>query len=198
MKIMDLHVGDILISNGKGVSINTRMASASTWHSVVTGYDRSASKANLLVFASTDTKFIGMQFGITSKELCCFVVKRCESILQVDGETESLYLTWDMDGTSIGRIGEPSPFTDDYGNQLCVGDTVTVTHDFRSWHKRVVVHEKTLGYYIMGIKKSCDEHRGKIFNYEVKKDSDCSERGIGERLPCCDGLNIVVSKNTID
>lgn len=198
MKIMDLRAGDILISNGKGVSINTRMASASTWHSVVTGYNRSDSKVNLLVFASTDTKFIGMQFSITSKELCCFVVKRCESILQVGDETESLYLTWDMDGTSIGRIGEITPFTDYYGTQLYVGDTVTVTRDFCSWHKRVVVHDKTFGYYIMGIKSSCDEHRGKIFNYVIKKDSDCSERGIGERLPCCDGQNIVVSEKPND
>ena len=116
----------------------------------------------------------------------------------MNDETESLYLTWDMDGTSIGRIGEVSPFTDDHGNKLFVGDTVTVTRDFRSWHKRVVAHDKTFGYYIMGIKGSCDEHCGKIFNYVVKKDSDCSERGIGECLPCCDGNNIVVSKNPTD
>ena len=84
--------------------------------------------------------------------------------------------------SALGRIGEVTPFTDDNGEVLYVGDTVTVSRDYRAWHKCVVVYDEDFGYFVMGIQRDCDLEKGVIHKYAVKKDSSWKDRHIGQRL----------------
>lgn len=184
MKLEDLQVGDFLIPNGRFRGAVTKTVHENNIALVVTRIDAPNHFFVAIAVVSSDKARVGEKMVLHENDLTCFnvhatYVKECMS-----KENKVRYLKWTIGAeSSLGRIGEGTPFNDDFGNALYVGDTVTVTYDFRSWHKRVVVHDDKFGYFVMGIQRCCDEDSGTISKYVIKKDSGWLERRVGERLP---------------
>lgn len=135
-----------------------------------------------IAVASSDKARVGEKMALHRNDLTCFNVHHTYIEYYLRKENKALYLKWSGEESYLGRIGEESPFTDDAGNELYVGDTVTITHNSHSWHNCVVVHDDTFGYFVMGIQCCCHNDCGVISKYGVQKDSSWTDRFVGERL----------------
>lgn len=135
-----------------------------------------------IVVASSDKARVGEKIAFHRNDLTCFNVHYTHLEYYMRKENKALYLKWGGEESYLGRIGEESPFTDDSGNELYVGDTVTITHNSHSWHNCVVAHHDTFGYFVMGIQNCCHNDCGVISKFKVQKDSSWEDRFVGERL----------------
>lgn len=181
MKLEDLSVGDILIPNGTFRGVVTKSVHENNIALVVTRIDAPHHFFVAIVVASSDKARVGEKIAFHRNDLTCFNVHYTHIEYYLRKENKSLYLKLDGEETYFGRIGEESPFTDDVGNALYVGDTVTVTHNSHFWNNRVVAHD-TFGYFVMGIKSCCHNDCGVISKFGVRKDSRWTDRFVGERL----------------
>lgn len=182
MKLEDLNVGDILIPNGTFRGAVTKAVHENNIALVVTRIDAPHHFFVAIAVASSDKARVGEKIALHENDLACFNAHYTYIEYHMRKENKALYLKWVGDESFLGRIGEETPFTDDNGNKLYVGDTVTLTFDSRSWKNCVVVHDDTFGYFVMGIQHCCHNACGTIFKYEVQKDSSWTERVVGERL----------------
>lgn len=184
MKLEDLNVGDILIPNGTFRGAVTKVVHENNIALVVTRIDAPHHFFVAIAFASSDKARVGEKMALHENDLTCFNVHATHIKEFMNAYNKALYLKFTIGRKSyLGRIGEVTPFTDDYGNKLYVGDTVTVSYGYRSCHKRVVAYGEYFGYFVMGIQRYCDCEKGIIHKFVVKKDSSWTDRRIGERLP---------------
>lgn len=183
MNLEDLNEGDILIPNGRFRGVVTKDVHEKNIALVVTRIDAPHHFFVAIAVVSSDKARVGEKVVLHENDLTCFNVHATSVKEYMSHENKVRYLKLTIgDESSLGIIGEASPFDDDFGNALYVGDTVTATYDFCSFHKCVVAHDK-LGYFVMGIHRFCDKDSGKISKFFIKKDSDWRERYVGERLP---------------
>lgn len=182
MKLEDLQIGDILIPNGTFRGVVTKTVHENSIALVVTRIDAPHNFFVAIVVASSDKARVGEKMALHRNDLTCFNVHYTHIEYYLLKENKSLYLKLDSEEKYFGRIGEESPFTDDSGNTLYVGDTVTITHNSYSWHNCVVVHDDTFGYFVMGIQSCCHNDCGVISKFWVQKDSSWRDRFVGERL----------------
>lgn len=182
MKLEDLSVGDILIPNGTFRGVVTKSVHENNIALVVTRIDAPHHCFVAIVVASSDKARVGEKIVFHRNDLTCFNVHYTHIEYYLRKENKALYLKLDGEETYFGRIGEESPFTDDFGNELYVGDTVTITHNSHSWHNCVVAHDDTFGYFVMGIQSCCHNDCCVISKYGVKKYSSWTDRFVGERL----------------
>lgn len=182
MKLEDLNIGDILIPNGTFRGVATKFVHENNIALVVTRIDAPHHFFVTIVIASSDKARVGEKIVFHRKDLTCFNVHYQYIEYYLRKENKALYLKWCGEETYLGRIGEESPFTDDSGNELYVGDTVTLTYNSHSWNNCVVAHDDTYGYFVMGIQCCCHNDCGVISKYEVQKDSSWEDRFVGERL----------------
>lgn len=183
MKLEDLKIGDIIVPNGATRNLHTQLADSLDFVCVVVKKYEMLDVLEVLVIYAKDNAWLGEKISFISKDLACFDRSNLNAAELLKMKKKPLYLKWNNDKVFLGRIGEETPFDDDYANKLYVGDTVTVSRDFRSWHKCVVAYEEAVGYFIMGIQRDCDWKKGVIHKYVVKRDSSWKERLKGERLP---------------
>lgn len=181
MKLEDLNVGDILIPNGTFRGVVTKAVHENNIALVVTRIDAPHHFIVAIAVASSDKARVGEKMALHENDLTCFNVHYTHLEYYMRKENKALYLKWADDESFLGRIGEESPFTDDSGNALYVGDTVTVTHNSHFWNNCVVAHD-TFGYFVMGIKNCCHNDYGVISKFGVQKDSSWTDRFVGERL----------------
>lgn len=182
MKLEDLNIGDILIPNGTFRGVVTKRVHENNIALVVTRIDVWHHFFVAIAVASSDKAIVGEKIALHENDLNCFNVHYTYIEYYLRKENKALYLKWGGEESYLGRIGEEFPFTDDAGNKLYVGDTVTITHGSYSWHNYVVAHNDTFGYFVMGIQSCCHNDCGVISKFEVQKDSSWTERFVGERL----------------
>lgn len=83
-----------------------------------------------------------------------------------------LYLRWMFgEKTSLGRIGDKTPYKLENGRNLFVGDIVKISREGDEHSGCLVVHDTTDGYYIMGIASHCDDRKCEIMEWNVTLES---------------------------
>ena len=81
---------------------------------------------------------------------------------------KDLYLRWAFgEKTSLGRIGDKTPYKIENGRNLFVGDVVSIKNDYLEKKDCLVVHDEDDGYYVMGIASDCNSKTGEIKNFTV-------------------------------
>lgn len=89
---------------------------------------------------------------------------------------KDLYLRWAFGKkTSLGRIGDKTPYKIENGRRLIVGDIVKISREGMEHGGCLVVHDITDGYYIMGIAHYCNSKTGEILNFTVSLEKSFSD-----------------------
>lgn len=93
---------------------------------------------------------------------------------------KDLYLRWGYGKkTSLGRVGDKTPYKLKNGRNLFVGDVVSIKNDYMEEKECLVVHDEDDGYYVMGISSVCNSKTGEIKNFTVslEKSFSCIKNG---------------------
>lgn len=81
---------------------------------------------------------------------------------------KDLYIRWAFGKkTSLGRVGDKTPYKLENGRNLFVGDVVSVKKDDMEEKDCLVVYDEDDGYYVMGISSDCNSKTGEIKNFTV-------------------------------
>lgn len=92
-----------------------------------------------------------------------------------------LYLRWTFgEKTSLGKIGDKTPYKLENGRNLFVGDTVKISREGNVYCGCLVVHDITDGYYIMGIASDCNDRQCEIKCWNVTLESGFDNRVNGD------------------
>jgi hypothetical protein len=88
------------------------------------------------------------------------------------GPKKDLYLRWAFgEKTSLGKIGEKTPYKLENGRNLVVGDIVKISREGKEYGGCLVVHDTADGYYIMGIAADCNDRKCEIKHWNVTLES---------------------------
>lgn len=94
---------------------------------------------------------------------------------------KDLYLRWLIARkTSLGKIGDKTPYKLENGRNLVVGDIVKISREGEEHGGCLVVHDRTDGYYIMGIAGDCNDRKCEIKRWNVTVESDFNNRLKGD------------------
>lgn len=108
---------------------------------------------------------------------------------------KELWLRWAFgEKTSLGRIGDKTPYKIENGRNLCVGDIVKISREGVEHAGCLVVHDKDAGYFIMGIAADCNDTKGEIKNWNVTFESGFYNRLKGDTYATgflSDGFEVV-------
>ena len=89
--------------------------------------------------------------------------------------SKDLYLRWAFGKkTSLGRVGDKTPYKLENGRNLFVGDVVSIKNDDMEEKDCLVVYDEDDGYYIMGIASECNSKTGEIKNFTVSLEKSFS------------------------
>lgn len=81
---------------------------------------------------------------------------------------KDLYIRWAFGKkTSLGRVGDKTPYKLENGRNLFVGDVVSIKKDDTEEKDCLVVYDEDDGYYVMGISPDCNSKTGEIKNFTV-------------------------------
>lgn len=95
--------------------------------------------------------------------------------------SKDLYLRWGFGrNTSLGKIGDKTPYKLENGRILVVGDIVKISREGKECGGCLVVHDSTDGYYIMGIAADCNDRKGEIKHWNVTLESGFYNRLKGD------------------
>lgn len=88
---------------------------------------------------------------------------------------KDLYIRWAFGKkTSLGRVGDKTPYKLENGRNLFVGDVVSIKNDYLEKKDCLVVHDEDDGYYVMGIASGCNSKTGEIKNFAVSLEKSFS------------------------
>lgn len=88
---------------------------------------------------------------------------------------KDLWLRWAIGkNTSLGKVGDKTPYRLKSGRNLFVGDVVSIKHDDMEGKDCLVVHDEDDGYYVMGIAQDCNSKTGEIKNFTVSLEKSFS------------------------
>lgn len=94
---------------------------------------------------------------------------------------KDLYLRWLIARkTSLGKIGDKTPYKLENGRNLFVGDIVKISREGEEHGGCLVVHDITDGYYIMGIAADCNDRKCEIKRWNVTLESGFYNRLKGD------------------
>jgi hypothetical protein len=94
---------------------------------------------------------------------------------------KDLYLRWTFcKNTSLGKIGDKSPYKLENGRNLTVGDIVKISREGEEHSGCIVVHDIADGYFVMGIALNCNDRIGEISDWNVTLESGFYNRFKGE------------------
>jgi hypothetical protein len=95
--------------------------------------------------------------------------------------SKDLYLRWLIySKTSLGKIGDKTPYKLENGRNLFVGDIVKISRKGKEYGGCLVVHDITDGYYIMGIAADCNDRKCEIKHWNVTLESGFYNRLKGD------------------
>lgn len=90
--------------------------------------------------------------------------------------SKDLYLRWGYGKkTSLGRVGDKTPYKLENGRNLFVGDVVSIKNDIMEENGCLVVYDEDDGYYVMGISSVCNSKTGEIKNFTVSLEKSFSD-----------------------
>ena len=94
---------------------------------------------------------------------------------------KDLYLRWLIARkTSLGKIGDKTPYKLENGRNLVVGDIVKISREGEEHGCCLVVHDIANGYYIMGIAADCNDRKCEIKGWNVTLESGFYNRLKGD------------------
>lgn len=100
--------------------------------------------------------------------------------------SKDLYLRWAFGKkTSLGKIGDKTPYKIENGRRLIVGDIVKISREGEEHGGCLVVHDKDDGYYIMGIAADCNDRKCEIKHWNVTLESGFYNRLKGDTYATC-------------
>lgn len=100
--------------------------------------------------------------------------------------SKDLYLRWAFgQKTSLGKIGDKTPYKIEHGLRLIVGDIVKISREGEEHGGCLVVHDKNDGYYIMGIAADCNDRKCEIKHWNVTLESGFYNRLKGDTYATC-------------
>lgn len=89
---------------------------------------------------------------------------------------KDLWLRWAFGiRTSLGRVGDKTPYKLENGRNLFVGDVVSIKNDDSEEKGCLVVHDEDDGYYVMGISAFCNSKTAKIKYFTVSLEKSFSD-----------------------
>lgn len=81
---------------------------------------------------------------------------------------KDLYIRWAFGNkTSLGRVGDKTPYKLENGRNLFVGDVVSIKKDDMEEKDCLVVYDEDDGYYVMGISPNSNSKTGEIKDFTV-------------------------------
>lgn len=108
---------------------------------------------------------------------------------------KDLYLRWAFGKkTSLGRVGDKTPYKLENGRNLFVGDVVSIKKDDMEEKDCLVVYDEDDGYYVMGISPDCNSKTGEIKNFTVSLEKSFSGIKNGDTFATVifsDGIEVV-------
>lgn len=175
MKLEDLNVGDILIPNGTFRGVVTKAAHENNIALVVTRIDAPHHFFVAIAVASSDKARVGEKMALHENDLVCFNVHATHIKEFMNKENKALYLRWEYGKkTSLGRVGDKTPYKLENGRNLFVGDVVSIKNDYIEEKDCLVVYDEDDGYYVMGIASCCNSKTGEIKNFTVSLEKSFS------------------------
>ena len=88
---------------------------------------------------------------------------------------KDLYLRWAFGKkTSLGRVGDKTPYKLENGRNLFVGDVVSIKNGYLEKKGCLVVHVENDGYYVMCIASGCNSKTGEIKKFAVSLEKSFS------------------------
>lgn len=178
MKIEDLKKGDIIVPNGATRNNYTQLADRLDFVCVVVKTYVAIGSFEVVVIYANDNTWIGERISFSYKDLDCFYRHNLNAIELLKMKRKPLYLRWAFGKkTSLGMIGDKTPYKLENGRNLFVGDIVKISREGEEYGGCLVVHDKDDGYYIMGISADCNDRKCEIKHWNVTL-----ERGFYNRL----------------
>lgn len=105
----------------------------------------------------------------------------CDDQLFQSEHKKDLYLRWAFGrNTSLGKIGEKTPYKLENGRNLVVGDVVKISREGVEYGGCLVAHDRVDGYFIMGIALDCNDRTGEIAGWNVSLESAFCNRLKGD------------------
>lgn len=96
---------------------------------------------------------------------------------------KDLYLRWLIPNkTSLGKIGDKTPYKLENGRNLFVGDIVKISREGEEHGGCIVAHDREDGYFVMGIALSCNDRIGEIEGWNVTLESSYNNRLKGDTI----------------
>lgn len=177
MKLEDLKVGAIIMSADRK---DNPVHAGEMW--LVTQFYNVKAKFEVVCLHSSNLYRIGETRVILFDELpdyelitalCIQPTKDSLFLQHKPAEPKKdLYLRWGFgEKTSLGKIGDKTPYKLENGRNLFVGDIVKISREGKEYGGCPVVHDITDGYYIMGIAADCNDRKCEIKHWNVTLES---------------------------
>lgn len=168
MKIEDLKKGDIIVPNGATRNNYTQLADRLDFVCVVVKTYVAFGSFKVVVIYANDNTWIGERISFSYKDLDCFYRHNLNTIELLKMKRKPLYLRWGFGNkTSLGRIGDKTPYKIENGRNLFVGDIVKISREGEEYAGCIVAHDREDGYFIMGIATDCNSKTGEIKDFTV-------------------------------
>lgn len=105
---------------------------------------------------------------------------------------KDLYIRWAFGNkTSLGRVGDKTPYKLENGRNLFVGDVVSIKKGDMEEKDCLVVYDEYDGYYVMGISPDCNSKTGEIKNFTVFLEKSFSDIKNGDTFDTCLFHNVI-------
>lgn len=185
MKLGDLNVGAVIMhADRKENCAHT----GEMW--VVTKLH--ISKVEVICLNSRDPYRVGETGLILLKQLPHYDLITTLCVTPATKPKKDLYLRWLISSkTSLGKIGDKTPYKLENGRNLVVGDIVKISREGKEYGDCLVVHDTTDGYYIMGIAADCNDRKCEIKHWNVTLESGFYNRLKGDTYTVCNSSAVI-------
>lgn len=195
MKLEDLKIGDIIVPNGATRNNYTQLADRLDFVCVVVKTYVALGSFEVVVIYANDNTWIGQRISFSYKDLDCFCRHNLNAVELLKMKRKPLYIRWAFGKkTSLGRVGDKTPYKLENGRNLFVGDVVSVKNVYMGKKDCLVAYDEDDGYYITGIAYDCNSKTGEIKNFAVSLEKSFSGIKNGDTFATAlypDGIEVV-------
>lgn len=171
MKLEDLSIGAIIMHTDRKENY---AHTGEMW--LVTKF--SISKVEVICLNSSDPYRVGETGIILLKQLPNYdlITTLCVPPATKPAKLQkALWIRWAIGkNTSLGKVGDKTPYRLKSGRNLFVGDVVSIKNNDMEGKSCLVVHDEDDGYYVMGIAHDCNSKTGEIKNFTVSLEKSFS------------------------
>lgn len=171
MKLEDLSIGAIIMHTDRK---ENHAHTGEMW--LVTKFR--ISKVEVICLNSSDPYRVGETGIILLKQLPNYdlITTLCVPPATKPAKLQkALWIRWAIGkNTSLGKVGDKTPYRLKSGRNLFVGDVVSIKNNDMEEKSCLVVHDEDDGYYVMGIAHDCNSKTGEIKNFTVSLEKSFS------------------------